>query len=91
MKTMKHMNTFECLECKTGDLEQKAFLEHLRTVHGYERAQSTRSLVQALDGSGWFSNTFEWDIPVKDGKRIKAIQVSAGERSQDDPMRCEGD
>lgn len=92
MKTkepIKRSVTFQCLACKDlAAMERPAFLEHIKAVHGYERAQSRRQLIQALDGSDWYSNAFEWTIPTPSGD-IKAIQSDTGPRGKHDPMRCE--
>lgn len=62
------------------------FLNHITAEHGFVKGtQCRRSLVQALDGSEFYSNTFEWEIPCGD-KTIKAQQVSAGPREKGDLM-----
>ena len=67
-------------------MKHSDFIEHLKAQHGYVKGtQAIRSLIQALDGSDWYSNIFEWEIPCGD-TTVKAQEVSSGPRSRDDMM-----
>lgn len=78
-----------CQSCPEGPEMTKAeFVAHLKTVHKYEKAQARRELVEALDGSDWYSNTFRWTIPTPTGE-VKALQNDSGPRHEHDPMRGE--
>lgn len=80
-REIKRVNEFHCCE---QTLSHADFIAHLTTAHGFVKGtQCRRSLVQALDGSDFYSNTSEWEIPCGD-KTIKAQQVSAGPRGRDE-------
>lgn len=80
---------YQCQTCANSpEMSHPEFIEHLKTVHKYERAQARRSLVQALDGSDWYSNVFEWTVPVPGGE-VKALQCDSGPRHKHDSMRYE--
>jgi hypothetical protein len=72
-----HVNEFHCCD---KPMSHSEFINHITTEHGFvKKTQCRRSLVQALDGADFYSNTFEWEIPCGD-KTIKAIQVRSGPR-----------
>lgn len=80
---------FQCQTCPDApEMSKDQFVTHLREVHKYEKAQSRRCLVQALDGSEWYSNVFEWTVPTPTGD-VKALQCDSGPRHKHDPMRYE--
>jgi len=80
-REIKRVNDFHCCEQTYSHAD---FIAHITTAHGFVKGtQCRRSLVQALDGSDFYSNTFEWEIPCGD-KTIKAQQVSAGPRGRDE-------
>lgn len=82
-REIKSVNEFHCCDkvFSHGD-----FLHHLTADHGFVKGtQCRRSLVQALDGSDFYSNTFEWEIPCGE-KTIKAHQVNGGPRAKGDLM-----
>lgn len=91
-KQVERVNEFHCCE---QAFKHKEFVEHITTAHGFVKGtQCTRSLVQAIDGSGFYSNTFELAIPCGDAKSgyttIKVTQVNSGPRERGG-MWSEGD
>lgn len=88
-KPVERKRFYQCQTCKDApEQSHPEFVEHLKTVHGYVKAQANRCLVQALDGSDWYSNVFEWTVPTPTGE-VKALQVDSGPRHEHDSMRCE--
>lgn len=87
-RKIEQVNEFHCC----GEVfSQPDLVAHLTTAHGFVKGtQCRRSLVQALDGSDFYSNTFEWEIPCGD-KTIKVQHVSAGPRGKRDMMNMEGE
>lgn len=82
-RKIERVNEFHCCEQVFSWPE---FLAHITTVHGFVKGtQCRRSLVQALDGSDFYSNTYELEIPCGD-KTIKVQQVSSGPREKGDLM-----
>lgn len=82
----KHVNEFHCCETR---FEHPEFIAHLTSVHGFVKGTPcNRTLIQALDGSDFYSNTFQLEIPCGD-KTIKAHQVSSGPRAKGDLMNME--
>jgi hypothetical protein len=78
---VERVNEFHCCDQAMSHTD---FIAHITTAHGFVKGtQCRRSLVQALDGAGFYSNVFEWEIPCGD-KTVKAQQVSSGPR--DDSM-----
>jgi len=83
---IERVNEFHCCEQVFTHTD---FIKHLYDAHGFVRGtQCARSLIQALDGSDFYSNIFEWSIPCGD-KTVKAQQVSSGPRSKGDMMSDE--
>lgn len=86
-REIKRVNEFHCCDKAMSHAD---FLVHLTSVHGFVKGtQCRRSLIQALDGSDFYSNIFEWKIPCGE-KTIKVQQVSGGPRGKDDLMNYEG-
>lgn len=82
-RKIERVNEFHCCDKAYSHAE---FLTHITSEHGFVKGtQCRRSLVQALDGSDFYSNTFEWEIPCGENT-IRVQQVSAGPRSRDDLM-----
>ena len=82
-REIKRVNEFHCCDQAMSHAD---FIAHITTAHGFVKGtQCRRSLVQALDGSDFYLNTLEWEIPCGD-KTIKVLQVSAGPRSKGDLM-----
>lgn len=82
-RKIERVNEFHCCDKAYSHAD---FIAHITTAHGFVKGtQCRRSLVQALDGSDFYSNTFEWEIPCGD-KTIKAQQVNAGPRERGDLM-----
>lgn len=82
---------WQCVSCPTaGDMKHPEMMDHLKTVHGFDAANTKvkKSLVQALDGSDWYSNVFEYTIPTPSGE-VKALKSDSGPRHKHDPMRFE--
>jgi hypothetical protein len=72
---VKRVNEFHC--CGKA-MEHADFMAHLTNIHGFVKGTPcTRSLVQALDGLGFYSNVFKLEIPCGD-KTIEVTQVSSG-------------
>ena len=74
-------------KCKTCEDEpefdnSKDVMEHKKEVHPNEPKEGTRKGILFLDGSDWYRNTFE--LTFGD---LRIIQVDAGKRAIDDPMR----
>lgn len=87
-RKIERVNEFHCCE---QTFAHPDFITHITTVHGFVKGtQICRSMIQALDGSDFYSNTFELEIPCGD-KTIKAQQVSAGPRERGDLMNMEGE
>lgn len=85
---VERVNNFYCC---AKVLSHPEFIAHLTTVHGFAKGTGCRrSLVQALEGSDFYSNTFEWEIPCGN-KTLKAQQVNSGPREKGDLMSMEGD
>lgn len=82
----KFTNEFHCCDKVFTHAD---FVAHLIADHGYVKGTGgTRSLVQALDGSSFYSNTYELKIPCGD-KTITAQQVTSGPRGRGDLMSTE--
>lgn len=78
-RNIKPVNVFHCCETVMSHAD---FIAHITTVHGFVKGtKCRRSLVQALDGSDFYSNTFEWEMPCGD-KTIKAQQINSGPRGK---------
>lgn len=80
-----------CQACKDSpDMNHAEMIEHLKTVHGFVPlgAKCRKSLIQAIDGSDFYSNVFEWTIPTPTGE-VKAIQTDTGPRHAGDLLRFE--
>jgi len=80
--------TWCCLLCEVKPLFDTgtALLDHVAADHGKDReayAQSSGSLVEALDGRDWYRNTIQYAV---DGIPW-AVKVVEGKRVPDDPMR----
>jgi len=81
-RKIERVNEFHC--CKEV-FKHPEFIAHLTNVHGFTKGtQCSRSLVQAIDGSDFYSNIFEWQIPLPNGAHVKAQQVSSGPRGKND-------
>lgn len=82
-RIIERVNEFHC--CGKA-MSHADFIAHITEAHGFVKGtQCSRSLVQALDGSDFYSNTFEWSIPCGD-KVIKAQQVNSGPRERHSMM-----
>lgn len=67
---MKHKREFFCCETAFTGAQIK---EHLKEKHGITEFKGNRSLDLALDGEGFYSNTFTWTIGG-----VKITEVSSG-------------
>ena len=66
--------------CCQEIFQKEAFIQHLETVHGFVRGtQCVRMLSTAVDGEGFYSNTYQWEIPCGD-QRVKTTQCVSGPR-----------
>lgn len=80
-RKIERVNEFHCCD---KVMSHPDFIAHITEAHGFVKGTKCRRLlVQALDGSDFYSNTFEWQIPCGE-TTIKAQQVSAGPRGSDE-------
>lgn len=87
-RTVERVNEFHCCEKAYSYAD---FITHITVTHGFVKGnQCRRSLVQALDGSDFYSNTYELEIPCGE-KTLKVTQVSSGPRKRGDLMSNEGE
>ncbi len=78
-RKVESINEFHCCE---QVFQRPEFLAHLTSVHGFVKGtKCTRSVIQAIDGSDFYSNVMQWEIPCGD-KTIKAQQVNSGPRAK---------
>lgn len=74
----EQVNEFYCCD---KAFSHKEFIAHISAEHGFVKGtQCQRSLVQAIDGTDFYSNTFEWSIPCGD-KTVNAQQTNSGPRN----------
>jgi len=85
---VERVNKFICCEKKFSHPE---FIAHITTEHGFVKGmQCRRSLVTALDGSSFYWNTYEWEIPCPN-KTLKVTQHSSGPRDKGDLLAMWGE
>jgi hypothetical protein len=65
-KPREHTRLFTCPECNLMEgMKGDEFKKHLAEKHGITEIKGTQSLVMALDGSDFYSNTYEITISGK--------------------------
>lgn len=80
-RIIQRINEFHCCD---KVFSRPDFMVHLTNEHGFvKRTQCNRSLLQALDGSDFYSNTYQWEIQCGD-KTIKVTEVDSGPRAKGD-------
>lgn len=80
----KHTNEFFCHNCDPKGLQKLGDVKtHLRDVHGIDatKVKGQRKGLCFLDGSDFYSNTFEWTFPCEVGE-VKLTQISSGPRGR---------
>lgn len=93
-KVWVHSVNWKCMVCpKNPEFEHKEMVEHMRMVHGIDtkNANASRSAILCLDGSGFYSNTFEYTVgemkfwKIEHGEKVYPEEVDDGmERSKQD-------
>lgn len=64
-KIWVHSVIWKCLVCpENPEFEHTEMMDHMRTIHGIDtkHANATRSMVTCVDGSGFYSNVFEYTV-----------------------------
>lgn len=65
MSDWVNSRTWRCLECEGHPgFEHAEMVRHMQEVHGFDpkTTQGTRQGVTFLDGSGFSSQTYEWEV-----------------------------
>ena len=80
---MKNINNFIC-NCSPGVMNQKQFMEHLKTVHNIdgENIKGTRKMIMHMDGRDWYSSEYLWTLE----SGVIFTQYCKNKRSKNDPM-----
>lgn len=80
----KRVHVFFCETCNDQkEMTPQEMLEHCQTVHGVVRGvKCNKRLNTALDGSDWYQNIYEWEVPGKEGA-VKLTEINAGPRKND--------
>lgn len=72
---IEHRNIFYCCLKEFSVFE---FKEHIAVEHGFQQGTvCKRTLSMAVDGSDFFSNSFDWEIPCG-AETLKIRQVMSG-------------
>jgi hypothetical protein len=71
--------------CCGKTMQFKEFQDHLTDDHklSKEKRKGTRQMVMHMDGSYWFSYTYQWELE----SGLKFTHYTRQVRKQDDPMR----
>lgn len=84
-KEWRRTITWKCMECEGNpEFESPEMWKHMKEVHGFDpkTTKGTRSTIMSLDGSGFYQNTFEYEVngmkflKFDHGQKVK---VSEGE------------
>ena len=88
---VKFESLWQCYTCVNTPTTHAEIMEHVKNFHGInlKGVKVQRSLIQALDGSDWYSNTYEYTIPNGD-KEIKLLNTKSGLWEKNYPMRFGG-
>jgi hypothetical protein len=54
--------TWHCLTCTDRPLIEGKVTEHLKSVHGVTEVKGTQTPKAFMDGRGWHSQIYEWDV-----------------------------
>jgi hypothetical protein len=74
---LEHQIAWQCNTCEAKPEfdSNAAMVEHLTTVHGLAKPlKGNKSLKMALDGSDYYSNSYEWTF----ANGVKAMQWMRG-------------
>lgn len=86
---VKASSTWRCDTCDDKlEMDHPEMVLHLKEMHGVDAKglKCKISMRMHLDGSDYFSSTYDVSIALPDNKEIKMTNATCNPRRNDDPM-----